>query len=347
MDDKLQSTLRCLEYRNDITKGVLLSDETVQIRFKCEATGEDIFWGPALVLYDANDAKVHYSIEEIAATNYIEYGEIWLDGHVVCTEARNMKISPIPDMAGTEPNTYVIEASRVGDHASIVFKSSHGSYEVIVALVDRSRYAYLGLTGENCLLSEIEANNTGIKISEADIPRIADEVSYIGRLESDLPNVQVNGIWNAWTKGVPVTDGLRVEFHSRSLPAADSIWHCPYVMLYYSDDGQAHGEGYREFMILRTHGDKVDTDPGARNNLSVEFGPDFKGWDDWKEQNRRGMEFIVSFSRWNNRIITCSENHGIIMRATTDLDKDIDQVYMAITGDLVAITDIRLYDRSL
>ena len=34
-----------------------------------------------------DDAK---RIEEFA---YIEYGEIWFDGHTICTEARNMKVS--------------------------------------------------------------------------------------------------------------------------------------------------------------------------------------------------------------------------------------------------------------
>ena len=83
--------------------------------------------------------------------------------------------------------------------------------------------------------------NTSVNVSdeevdERNIPRIAEEISYINRLEGDIPNVQVDGNRTAYAAPLPVIDGMRLMFHSMSLPTATLIWNCPSVVLYSSED---------------------------------------------------------------------------------------------------------------
>ena len=65
-------------------------------------------------------------------------------------------------------------------------------------------------------------------------------------------------------------------------------------------------------------------------------------WESWKKLNRKGFECTVSFTCIKDKIITETENGGIsITNITTLHDKKAD-VYVAITGDQVALTDIRV-----
>ena len=68
----------------------------------------------------------------------------------------------------------------------------------------------------------------------------------------------------------------------------------------------------------------------------------FRGWDYWKDSNKEGMECEVSIERRGRRIITASDNLGIEIENTTELDDNSKAVYVALTGDMCAFTDIRL-----
>ena len=70
----------------------------------------------------------------------------------------------------------------------------------------------------------------------------------------------------------------------------------------------------------------------------------FPGWGKWKETNRKGMECSASVVKRGNRVTVHTENLGIAIENTTILKED-GQVYAALTGDLVALTDIRIKNR--
>ena len=73
---------------------------------------------------------------------------------------------------------------------------------------------------------------------EDSIPRIAEEVSYIRNCpQGDVPNVQIDGWRTQSTKGVPITDGMKITFHTQSLPTARLVWHCPFVSIFTSENG--------------------------------------------------------------------------------------------------------------
>jgi hypothetical protein len=127
-----------------------------------------------------------------------------------------------------------------------------------------------------------------------------------------------------------------------TLPAARFVWHCPYVVLFYSDDKKPHGPGYKEFALIRLDGEIVETDESAENKVLVTKGEEFESWNAWKDANKKGMEVVVNFRRKGNKVTVTSENMGIFIKNVTTVDKDIPEIYAAITGDQCAITDIRI-----
>ena len=174
------------------------------------------------------------------------------------------------------------------------------------------------------------------------IPRIAPLISYIDRAEGDIPNVQIDGYRYDHSRSIAVEDGLEIRFHTMSLPTARLIWHCACVVIYSSDDGAVNGKGYLEHALVRLDGENYGSyESNVKNELTVEKNDDFRDWDSWKEINKKGFDCIVSFERKEDRLIMTTVNQGIHIRNTTYIGSDV-KVYTALTGDQVALTDIRI-----
>ena len=69
---------------------------------------------------------------------------------------------------------------------------------------------------------------------------------------------------------------------------------------------------------------------------------DFIGWDDWKKLNHKGFESEVTLVRKGGHIVLKTENFGIEIENITDITEVPDKIYVALTGDQVALTDIRI-----
>lgn len=347
VDALLHDEFTCDEYRSTVSYGIRITPEVTLIRFRSDPTVEspDSFSNPSVILFDSQDRRVHDTVRAVEETRYVEYGELWFDGHTIDNAARNMKTTVSDAGSGTEDELYEIESCKCGDHIRVRLRHAGVLTEVVAALQDNSRYAYVGLTGENCHIHDIEIINMG-PIAEGDgIERIADEVSYIDRLESDVPNVQVDGYRTAATAGIPVKEGLTIEFHTMSLPSANLVWHCPYIIIFSASDGLIYGEDYREYALIRLDGEIRDDGIYSENDRYSVRQDSFTNWDDWKEINQRGYEVRVTFGRSGNRITTITENHGIRIENNTRVkDPDLNgDILVAITGDLVALTDIRIH----
>ena len=341
--ESLTDDITCDEYRSMVSCGIRITTDVTCIRFTCEPTisPDEGFWAPAVVLFDSQDRHVHHTASSVDATRYIEYGEMWFDGHTNNASARNMKTVVTEEDTG---NDYEIESVKAGDHIRVRCRHAGICTEVTAALQDNSRFAYVGLTGENCHISNIDIITMGPVDDNDKVARIADEVSYIERLESDVPNVQVDGYRLAATEGILIKDALTIEFHTMSLPAANLVWHCPYIVLFSSADGTVDGDDYREYALIRLDGEIRDDGVWSSNDKVAVQGDDFAGWEEWKKINQKGYECRLEFRRIGQRIITRTVNHGITIRNTTHImDKEhINDVRVAITGDLVALTDIRI-----
>ena len=232
---------------------------------------------------------------------------------------------------------------RYEDHIKLQLRSAETTVDAIVALPSKSKLSFLSLTGENCCIYDIEVEQTDKKVQEGDIPRIAEEVSYIDRLSSDIANVQVDRNRTAFTKAIEITDWTQIKFHSMSLPSASLVWDCPYIVIFSSDDRKVKGKGYHEYALIKLNGENENSNEYAENKFTMKKTEAFTSWEDWKRLNKDGVEYEVIFLRKGNRIILNSENLGIFIENTTRVQDGAKRIYAAITGNQVAITDIRIH----
>ena len=347
-----RNKLECTEFMSDFSDGINLSPSITRVHMSCSTMeGSEEPGRPVLILFDALDGRVHYDDKNVRDMVYFEYGLIGLDGNVTGDGFRNIKTEMLPEgrtdfaASGDEPYVYDIEAVKIRDHVRIMItrkeKESDVSMIITLALPDSSRYAYISLAGENCLIEDVKIDRDEERVPDDYITRIAEEVSYIDRPEGDIPNVQVNGHKTDASKGIPLGTGFTLTFHAMSLPTARLIWHCPYISIYSSPSGEPYTKGYKEYALVRLDGEYWDS--GSFNNkLIVNKNDDFAGWDAWKDALSEGLDCSVTFKRKGNQIVTTTENRGLFIKNTTTINANPDKVYVALTGDQCAITTIKI-----
>ena len=348
-DNAIVTRLKCEKLFHECTAGIPVTRQKTTIQFYSKpdpGLPEDDCL-PALVLFDALDGRIHENEAEAKDLVYFEYARIRFDGTVICEGARKAETRENPvEARDKSPSrkqfvSYSVETARIKDHVLISISGRGRNIECIIALPDSSRFSYLSLTGEHCMIS-----NISVKRADADeeyIPRIAEEVSYIhGCPEGDLPNLQIDGWRSQTTKGIPVTDSLQLAFHAQSLPTARLIWHCPFITLFTSEDGSADGAGFREFLLLRLDGENWESDKHAENEVHIDHTRDFPGWNVWKETNKSGMDCTVKIRRDGNRVTMETNNLGIAIDSTTTIMDNVSKLFVALTGDQCALTNIRI-----
>jgi len=350
-DDAVASRLKCDEIFHECTTGIPVTQKktTIQLYSKPYEGLPEKDCLPVLVLFDALDARIHEDEAKKKDLLYIEYARIRLDGSVTteCARKAEVREKPMDSETATAARkqfvSYSVEATRVKDHVLISISGKGRIIECIIAMPDSSRFSYLSLTGEHCLISNISVKREEKDADEDSIPRIAEEISYIrGCPQGDIPNVQIDGWRSQTTKGIPVTDGMKLTFHTRSLPTARLIWHCPFITLFTSEDGRAEGDSFREFLLLRLDGENWDSDKHAENEVHIDHTRDFPGWNAWKEANKNGMDCTVKIRRDGNRVTMETENLGIAIDTATTIMDNVSELYVALTGDQCVLTDIRI-----
>ena len=299
----------------------------------------------SMILFDSLDGLVHMDERKAKELLYLEYGEIWMDGRTRIGEARKIQTNNLPAEASeiTEEGKYRIEAVRIKDHALIKIFGKGYAQEVTIALPDSTRYMYISFTGMFSRLTELELMRSEEEYPEGFIPRIAEEISYIDVPEGDIPNVQVDGFRSAHSEGILIRDGLQITFHAKSLPTARLVWHCPFIDIFCSEDGKVGGDGYRDLAFLRLDGEFWECDSACNVKPQAVQTPEFSGWDEWKEFNRRGYDASVTFEVEGNTVFVITENGGISTRGKATLTGIDRPIYAAVSGDQVAITNIRIW----
>ena len=105
-----------------------------------------------------------------------------------------------------------------------------------------------------------------------------------------------------------------------------------------------NGSTYHDLAFMRFDGECWECDPGCHADLGSLKTGDFVDWDTWKRFNQDGYDVEVRFAVEGNKITVMTENAGISVRndfTLTGIDKT---VYAAVTGDQVAITNIKIHN---
>ena len=343
-----KNELLCKEFCDAVSEGIMLTRSITKMHLRSAVTpGSDPVTSiPSIILFDSLDGRIHDEEKLIKELNYFEYAHIRFDGQVKNLGARAVDIKTIPaEPVEHKPHDYVeydLAAVKYKDHLLIKIFDGKQTYQTTIALPDSSRYAYLGLTGEHCFISNVIISKSQETITQDYIPRIAEEISYITGPAGDIPNVQVDGYRTDSSDGILITDGMEISFHSQSLPTARLVWHCPFMVIYSSGNKKVNGPGYREFALIRFDGENWETDEDVENKIIVNKNDGFEGWEGWKELNRNGMDCTVSFKRKGYTITVTTENGGIAIKNVTTLDDTVKDVFVSLTGDQCALTDIHI-----
>ncbi len=344
-----RSDLISEDFRSVISEGIVITDHETDIRFSFKPTVEssDLSF-PAIVLFDSLDGKVHSREQTVRELVYYEYAEVFFDGNARNVGVREIRTDKFtterkePVKTARGETVYDLSAVKCDDHVLIKMDDGENCYKVILALPDSSRLVYIGLTGRNCRISDMSIRRSDIPVNRNFIPRIAYKISYINCNEGDIPNVQIDGPRTDASEGILLVNRRSISFHTMSLPTARLIWHCPYFAIYSSKDGKIFGEDYREYSLVRLDGETKREDRSAENEIYVRKSPGFKGWDIWKRANKEGFDCTVTFEREGNRIVTKTDNLGIAIENITTITGESGNIYVALTGDQCALTDIRV-----
>ena len=340
------NALTVTEHRSSSAGGILLDKfmTTIDLAVTVNDKASQDKFSPSMILFDSLDGQVHEKEKEVRYLMYFEYAELGFDGQVSQSGARKIQVNTekVTNSSINKSSDYRIEAVRINDHALIRISGKEQTTEFTVALPDSSRYLYIGLTGTNCRFTSIGSNKADKECPDDFIPRIAEKISYIDAPSGDLPNVQIDSYRSSASEGVEIRDGMRISFHTRSLPTARLVWHCPYVDIFSSDDGKVGGENYRDLAFTRFDGECWELDPKCDVVFKVFKNDSFEDWDSWKKLNHDGYDAEVTFKVDGNRITLITENGGITVYSTAVVYGASKKIYAAITGDQVAITNLRI-----
>ena len=346
----IETQLECTEYRKSVSRGIAVTEKETTVTFKSipDKSFTEAFSVPSLILFDSFDRLVHDNEEDIANMHYAEYCEIWFDGNIISTEARNMVVKDAKENmfsgfeSDGEEKSYIIKAVKYRDHARIRISNGSEAHEIIVALPDSSRYLYIGITGSFCKINDIKIETDVREIGPGEIERIADEISYINHIEGDIPNIQIDSARSAATDGILIEDGMRLSFKAKALPTASLAWHCPYIVIFTSDDKKVFGKNYSEIALIRFNGEMKRNKDVCDARIAVEKSGEYEDVAEWKKKSMKGYGSMVHFSRSRKKIVVSTSNLGIELRCTIELKKNIKNVYAALTGDQCALTNIMI-----
>ncbi|MCR4694593.1 MAG: HD domain-containing protein [Pseudobutyrivibrio sp.] len=349
IDIGIEEYLTVKEYRSKVTRGILIEEIITNVSFdwSLKVDSPTGFSAPSIIVFDSYDGRIHSDEDSIKAFGYLEFGEIWFNGHFNSNKAKNMEVTISQKGEGGLEfygGHYDMTLARCNDHVKITVTGASEVIECMIALPENSKYAYVGITGEYCEINNISVEKTEEKFTEKDFIRIASAANYINRLEGDLPNIQIDRYRSASTEGVLIHDGLNVEFHTMSLPSANFVWNCPFVIIYSSDNGKIDGKNYLEYAMVQMNGEAKSDSTISNNDVVVKNTREFRGWDKWKEKNKEGMECHISFRISGNTLHMAASNTDFKILNTTAFLGMPENLYFALTGDVCAITDIRIYD---
>ena len=338
-------------YGSNISEGILINAETTRISLRYEAakgyaSADSI---PSFIVFDSMDARAHERDGKASEMGYSVYGQIRPDGRVKDGDIRKSRVTReksrlAEDDRDVNKGVYAIEmeAVRFGDHMRVITDNGKERIVTIFAMPDSSRYSYIGITGENCRIFDVRIDKDDTATGEEAIERIAPKISYIDVPEGDIPNVQIDGWRSASTEGIDTEKKTEITFHSMSLPTARLLWHCPFVILFYSEDGKVNGPGFTEFALMRTDGEGWEMHEGVESKISVSKEDDFEGWDVWKEKQKKGVECTVTIEKKHNSYTVVTRNEGIVLKDVTRIELDVPRVYAALSGDQCALTGIKI-----
>lgn len=345
-----RSSFDSKELFDDYSSGILINENLTRLSFSSRPiNGNRAECLPVLVLFDSLDGRYQDTEDKKRDLVYLEYGKIYMNGQTECEAARKIEVRPSSQSRSSKNGRnsksqhYLIEAVRIEDHLMLNISDGEFTGQIIVALPDSTRFSYISITGKNCRISGISVDQTGEPVSPDFIPRIAEKISYIKDSPAgDIPNVQVDRWRSSSSEAIPISGDMKLTFHAMSLPTARLIWHCPYISIFSSENARTDSESYKEYVLVRLDGENWESDDGSENRITTTQTPSFVGWHNWKKLFKAGVDCEVMIKKNGSQISVSTENLGVVVESLTTILEQTENLYIALTGDQVALTNIRI-----
>ncbi len=341
------------EYGTNYSAGQQITENTTYVRmiFKENLENLDGISMPSFIFYDSNDTRIPEDENRRKEMNFAEFMTVRADGLAEGKEIRNLRVTRLHENEAADEcfirnenneAELLLEMVKYKDHLRVRLDSGNRKTEYIAALPDSTRYVYVTITGANCDVEILNVEKDEKPIDQNEIPRIAEELDFRFGPEGDIPSIQMNSWREVHSESIKLEGSMRISMHSLSLPTSRLIWHCPFMIFYVSDDNKFWGENYKEIAMLRMDGEYWSgynlLVGHKQNNL-----PEFEGWDKWKEKNKAGVDCELTIEKQGNVINIRTCNSGLEAYNRLVVPEEFGDVYMTLTGDQCAITDIRIH----
>ena len=91
----VEEYLTVKEYRSKVTRGILIEENITNVSFdwSLKADSPTGFSAPSIIVFDSYDGCIHSDEDSIKAFGYLEFGEIWFNGHFNSNKAKNMEVT--------------------------------------------------------------------------------------------------------------------------------------------------------------------------------------------------------------------------------------------------------------
>lgn len=352
--DMNEDEVTCQGFKEHCSKGFLLTEYPVLLSYhNVSMEDADQNWDtPSIILYTSDDGSAEGDLEE---NHYREFCLTRSDAYGIKGLAKEYQYDSYRISQWTSWEEW-LEKNKKGvvSHVMAVRCKQYVMIRMEIEGViitarttlsktDAESDIYLAVTGEKCTISDFSSVLDVEPVEEAAIAPVVLKKPKVKQKKGDLPNLDCPGWWLAHTEGIPITEEpLHITYYSISYPEARENWNTPIVILFSALDKLVNGVIYTEYSVTRSDaygwGENADT-----FTCEAQYADEWNSWEEWLEDNKKGVECTVTAVRDVNTIIVTQENCGVTV--TTYMDIPIGTVLpvcLALSGELCSISNIRI-----
>lgn len=356
-DPQSIANISCGRWWGSHSQAIPITEYPVTLTYhNCSQKNADMNWhSPAAVIFYSKDGCPGPEASKGAPNHYLEYAIVRSDAYAWKTQASHIQYESLRtsrwktwDVWREENKAGVsctVTAVRVQSWVRIRMENAGQIVTATITLPAKAPdTVYLSMTGELCTMTDFKLFRESEPI-EAQAIRPKDfEKTFIPKKKGDIPNIDCAGWWTAHSDGILLEEGTKVHvsFGSISYPNSKETWHSAFVVLYSSLNQLVNGAAYREFSVTRDDGYGWNSE-GDNYKVTIALEDSFLGWDQWLARNEAGVTCDLYATLSKGVVIIELQNSGAVTVSSTSIPANNKlPIYVALSGELCAITDIHI-----
>ncbi len=360
----------CEGFLSSVTDGFeITTGAGIEISFKSRSnqTAKDNYETPIILVYTGDEPKFqgagYKEYVAIRSDNWA-WGPEGVGDKVAATWASsgyNMTDNFASDFANWE--TW-LAANKSAEGADCKISAVKGDDKVTVTFVNHTVTSttefpytgdgkiYLSISGQNCVFGNTlpSVDTPSDPTSPSDPTTPSDPTSPSDPTTPGDVDTSVNsfkgpydceGFLSVSTSGIEVTtDGIELEFKSRTKLAGTANWTTPCIIAYTGSEPKFNGKDYKEYAVIRSDawawspsGD-INTWASTDYKFESKFATDFANWETWLAANKsdEGVNCKISAIKKDGKITITFVNHTVT--SVTEIPyTDDGKFYISVSGE--------------